>query len=419
MKKYVWVLLVGLIGCDSVVRSREPIHLDWRVALQGESVSTPLVTPDYIALGTSEGLAIVERDGSSRCVFEQAGSVIAAPKTDGRSIFFGSTNYMAYAVDPQCREVWSRSTRDRIKSDPLVHNSVVYFTSYDGHIYALNASSGKEIWTFPRSVVTPDKEEEKFEVEAPGEAAVAAREVPAPGLAGAAMGAPTPEFEAEAAPEVPAEAGPEPQPVPESELAVVTGSFSYSSPTIFNNTLYVGNLDHRLYAIDIETGKMKWRYKTDAPVTSSPRVHKGNLYFGSNDGNVYAVNTDPPGVLWRSKTNHWVNSSPLIDGKMLYIGGNDKNLYAFNLKSGHADWRHRTPGPVISIPASYKNLVIFAGGKGDGRIYGVDKRHGKLFWSYKTGGKIESDPVIEGNKLFVSSGDGYLYAFSILKTSAR
>ena len=407
MKKYVWILLVGLIACDSVVRSREPVHLDWRVALQGESVSTPLVTADYIALGTTEGLAIVERDGSSRCVFEQGGSVIAAPKTDGRSIFFGSTNYMAYAIDSQCKEVWSRSTQDRIKSDPLVHNSVVYFTSYDGHIYALNATSGREIWTFPRSVMTPDQEEEKFEVEVPDEAAVAALEVPAPGLAGAAIGMPA------------TEPASEPEPASESEPAVVAGSFSYSSPTIFNNTLYVGNLDHRLYAIDIETGKMKWRYKTDAPVTSSPRVHKGNLYFGSNDGNVYAVDTDPLGVLWRSKTNHWVNSSPLIDGKKLYIGGNDMNLYAFNLKTGRADWRHRTLGPVISIPVSYKNLVIFAGGKGDGRIYGVDKRHGKLFWSYKTGGRIESDPVIDGNKLFVSSADGYLYAFSILKTRAH
>jgi len=241
----------------------------------------------------------------------------------------------------------------------------------------------------------------------PDEAAVAALEVPAPGLAGAAIGMPA------------TEPASEPEPASESEPAVVAGSFSYSSPTIFNNTLYVGNLDHRLYAIDIETGKMKWRYKTDAPVTSSPRVHKGNLYFGSNDGNVYAVDTDPLGVLWRSKTNHWVNSSPLIDGKKLYIGGNDMNLYAFNLKTGRADWRHRTLGPVISIPVSYKNLVIFAGGKGDGRIYGVDKRHGKLFWSYKTGGRIESDPVIDGNKLFVSSADGYLYAFSILKTRAH
>ena len=313
---------------------------------------------------------------------------------------------MAYAIDPQCKEVWSRSTQDRIKSDPLVHNSVVYFTSYDGHIYALNVSNGKEVWTFPRSAATSDQEEEKFEMDASSEAAVAA-----PGLAGAAMGVPA----AGGAPEPEQE----PESDPDSELAVDTGSFSYSSPTIFNNTLYVGNLDHRLYAIDIESGKMKWRYKTDAPVTSSPRVHKGKVYFGSNDGNVYAVETDPLGVLWRSRTSDWVNSSPLIDGRMLYIGGNDKNLYAFNLSNGRADWRHRTYGPVISIPVSYKNLVIFSGGKGDGRIYGVDKRHGKLFWSYKTGGKIESDPVLEGNKLFVSSGDGYLYAFSILKTRAH
>ena len=144
MRKYAWLLLPCLVACNDSVR------LDWKFPLQSASVSTPLVTDDYIALGTDKGLVIAEKDGAARCRFEQAGTVVSAPTTDGKLIFFGSTNYLAYALDTQCKPVWSVTTGDRIKSDPLVHNGRVYFTSYDGFVYALDTATGKEIWTFPK-----------------------------------------------------------------------------------------------------------------------------------------------------------------------------------------------------------------------------------------------------------------------------
>ena len=411
MRKYAWLLLPFLVACN------ESIRLDWKIPLNAGSVSTPLVTKDYIALGTDKGLVVTETDGSFRCKFEQAGTVVSAPATDGKLIFFGSTNYLAYALDPQCKEIWTLNTGDRIKSDPLVHEGRVYFTSYDGYIYALDTQTGKEVWTFPKKDQS-DSNNNQFEVEEAETAAVAEPEKvadPAPDAAVAPADA-QPAEEAVAA----AEGGATPEEeTPAKQGSQETGSFSYSSPTIFEKTLYVGNLDHRLYAINIEDGSMLWRFKTDAPVTSSPRVVDGTLYFGSNDGNVYSIDSRKIRVNWKSKTQHWVNSSALILGERLYIGSNDKNLYAFNLKSGRAVWKHGTYGDVISIPAPYKNLIIMAGGSGDGRIYAVEERNGRLFWSYKTGGKIESDPVIVGDKLFVSSTDGYLYSFTILKTQSK
>lgn len=42
-------------------------------------------------------------------------------------------------------------------------------------------------------------------------------------------------------------------------------------------------------AVNIATGKEKWRFRTDGHVYSSPAVVDGTIYFGCLDGYVYAV----------------------------------------------------------------------------------------------------------------------------------
>lgn len=44
-----------------------------------------------------------------------------------------------------------------------------------------------------------------------------------------------------------------------------------------------------LHAVDVATGKEKWRFRVDGQVFSSPLVDNGTIYFGCVDGNVYAL----------------------------------------------------------------------------------------------------------------------------------
>src|SRR6266498_3306955 len=43
---------------------------------------------------------------------------------------------------------WSFATGDEVFSSPAVVNGVVYVGSYDGNLYALNASTGAKVWSF-------------------------------------------------------------------------------------------------------------------------------------------------------------------------------------------------------------------------------------------------------------------------------
>src|ERR1700751_438707 len=75
-----------------------------------------------------------------------------------------------------------------------------------------------------------------------------------------------------------------------------------SSPAVAGNTVYFGSNDHRLYAVDLESGAKKWEFKTDGRVASSPAVANGLVYFLSYDSNFYAVDAATGTLKWKFKT---------------------------------------------------------------------------------------------------------------------
>lgn len=64
-------------------------------------------------------------------------------------------------------------------------------------------------------------------------------------------------------------------------------SKSESSPVLVGNRLYAPFFDGRIYAIDAESGKQTWQYETGARLTGSPAVADGKLVIANEGGTVY------------------------------------------------------------------------------------------------------------------------------------
>ena len=79
------------------------------------------------------------------------------------------------------------------------------------------------------------------------------------------------------------------------------------------------------YAIDEETGEVKWQMEAGRAVNSSPMLHGGVVYFGSHDGYLYAVNLDGS-VKWRFATGGPVVATPAVSGGNLVFGSSDGNV---------------------------------------------------------------------------------------------
>ena len=71
-----------------------------------------------------------------------------------------------------------------------------------------------------------------------------------------------------------------------------TGGGISSSPTISGDVVFIASNDHRLYALDLRTGRPRWVYTAENEIMSAPLI-VGNLAI-VGEGNNYSTNFDPP-----------------------------------------------------------------------------------------------------------------------------
>ncbi len=192
------------------------------------------------------------------------------------------------------------------------------------------------------------------------------------------------------------------------------GHIEESSPVVANGMVYIGSLDHKLYALDAKTGAFRWAYTTGGPIRSSPAVNGGMVYVGSLDHNLYALNAISGAKQWSYSTGGGIYSSPVVANDMLYFGSDDGNLYALDARSGTKKWLFSTSAQVVSTPAVAKGMVYF--GSEDDYFYVLDAASGAMKWSKNTGNAITSSPTISlaDNIVYIISWTGTLSAFDMV-----
>src|SRR5689334_14632077 len=86
-----------------------------------------------------------------------------------------------------------------------------------------------------------------------------------------------------------------------------------SSAAIVAGSVYVGAQSGDLLAIDLQTGKLRWKYRASADGIgeSSPAVQDGIVYIGDLSGVFHAVHAADGKAAWTFKTSGEIKSSPV------------------------------------------------------------------------------------------------------------
>ena len=108
------------------------------------------------------------------------------------------------------------------------------------------------------------------------------------------------------------------------------GNWVISSPAVADGLVITGNSDGEyIHAIDARTGKEKWRRDTKINVFSSAIVTGGTVAIGDFYGKVWFLDlkTGEPKSLYYFEER--INASPVVSDGVLYIGCEDYNFYAF------------------------------------------------------------------------------------------
>jgi outer membrane protein assembly factor BamB len=299
----------------------------WRDSLGAAVTGSPAVANNrvYVTTRTNDLIAVDARTGAR--VWRFAGSaavrmpwghesgdfVVSSPAVVGGRVVFGSRDGHVYAVDAATgRRLWAASAAGQVWSSPAVDRGRVYVGSADGCLYALSLASGRLLWKFATS--------------------------------GAAF---------------------------ESSRFGFDRRTVVSSPAVSGGTVFVGARDGFLYAISADSGVLRWRVDHNTSwVVTSPAVAGGVVYVGSSDARfVQALDEATGRELWRTPIGGIVWSSPAISGRTVYVGDGVGRLHALDARTGTERWFFRTGESVHSSPVVAGDLVIF--GSADGGVYAL------------------------------------------------
>lgn len=196
-----------------------------------------------------------------------------------------------------------------------------------------------------------------------------------------------------------------------------------ASPSLHDNTVYIGSGDGHLYAVDATTGAERWRFRAGAAVDATPTVHDGVVYVLSRDGSVHAVDAARGTSRWAFRTrgeqqvdfwDHFL-SDPLIHEDLLVFGSGDSTVYALDHRTGTERWRLVTGHAVHAAPVHDGTHILIAGF--DGVLRAVDPRTGQQRWAFKTigaqyfpRGDIQRAPAVVDGIAYFGSRDYNIYA---------
>ncbi len=108
-----------------------------------------------------------------------------------------------------------------------------------------------------------------------------------------------------------------------------------SSPAISNDTIYMASKDGFVYTLS-QNGELKWEYETGYSIFSSPIISGNTLYIGDTNGGIHAIDVNTGKRKWRldrdpNFPNSISSSLILVDG-ILY--GGDMGGYIFAISTG-------------------------------------------------------------------------------------
>ncbi len=227
-----------------------------------------------------------------------------------------------------------------------------------------------------------------------------------------------------------------------------------ASPTVTSELVLIGDEYGVFHAVERASGKLRWKYETQAEIICSAAIVKDRIIFGSYDSTLYCLGFDGK-ELWKRETGDRINGSPAIAGNITFVTGCDQHLRAINIDSGEEEfdlelghfmiaspavdkymlyvgthesdflalnletqevvWRFKDEArefPIHSSAALTDDRIIFGGQ--DKQIHCLERKTGKELWNFATRGQVNSSPVIVGgNRIFVGSNDGYVYEIGL------
>lgn len=185
-----------------------------------------------------------------------------------------------------------------------------------------------------------------------------------------------------------------------------TGYRVWATPLIASDTVYVGSMDRHLYALRLSDGQVRWDFPADGAFAGTPALYNDTLYIGAFDDQLYAVDAQTGTERWRFPGENWFWGTPAAYSDTVYAADVSGNVYAVDAETGEQIWTQKLldareqgvplrAGPALAEDGSR----LFIGGQ-NGTLYALDTGDGFVIWSAEGEGQVLSSPVVSGSLVY-------------------
>ena len=153
-------------------------------------------------------------------------------------------------------------------------------------------------------------------------------------------------------------------------------------PVVAGGRVFFGHsADGAVYAVDLATGDVEWKFFTEAPIRFAPATWSDRVIVGSDDGSVYALRQEDGELLWRMK------AAPGDD----LVLGNGRVISKWPVRGG----------PVVRNDVVYcaagiwpsEGVYLYALDPGDGAVRWKNDRAGEIYMGQPHGGAYAQSGV--------------------------
>ena len=249
------------------------------------------------------------------------------------------------------RELW-RQHAAAVETSPLAVGKLLYFGSWDGTFYALNARTGKVRWTYEASASITSS----------------------PAYDSGTVFAGTDDGHVLALDSL------------SGRLRWEAASFSrfgrreyfYATPTVAYGRVYIGNADGTLYAFGARSGRLLWARHAGTYVYTAAAAWDEKIYVGTWDGYFSAFDAGTGDLRWRHDATGGISGAPTVMAGLVY--------YSTFGKFTNSHQRHVEDGPY--------------------RTYALNARTGKPVWQFPDG---QYSPVVADSQRVYLIGSESVY----------
>jgi outer membrane protein assembly factor BamB len=190
-----------------------------------------------------------------------------------------------------------------------------------------------------------------------------------------------------------------------------------SAAVISGDVVYVADDRGTLHAIDLVTGKNKWKYTSEGGFAVTPLVMDGRVYVGDLAGLFHCVSASDGKKVWTFDSENGIHSSAnavmTAAGPRILFGNDGGQILCLDA-AGKKVWAAEAGDRVNAAPSvatiGGEQVALFSGC--DMHLRAIKVKDGAQQFDTDLGALAGGSPVVAGDRIYVGTDRGHVLCFS-------